>query len=368
MTDREAPSPPSASPAPETGVRLAELAELVGGRVEGDPDLRITAIRTLELAEPGELSFVRRASLRDEALKSRASAILCDPGFGELPQSRLVVDNPSLALARLIAHFHPRKRPAPGVHETAVLGKGSEIDPSATIGPYAVVGEGCRIGARCEIGAHVVLGPGCHLGEEVFLHPHVVLYDGVELGDRVELHAGVILGADGFGYVFHQGEHVKIPQVGNVKIEDDVEIGALSAVDRAVLETTRIGSGSKIDNLCQVGHNVEMGRGCMLCGQSGVAGSARLGNYVVIGGQSGVVGHIELEDGVQVAGKSVPMQSVETGKKVAGIPAVDLKKWRRQSLLVGRLGEMRQQLRTLEKDIKRLLRLVCDDEKPQTGT
>ncbi len=313
MSGRTAPRQEKTSPT--RAFRLAELAEHVGGRVEGDPETVITAIRTLEHAGPGELSFVRRAGFEEQARASRAAALLVPPGMDDLPHALLVAEDPSLALARLLAVVYPEEADAPpGIHATAVIGADCEIDPGAAVGPYAVIGVGSRIGDACRIGAHAVIGRHCRLGQGVVLHPHVVLYDRVELGDRVVLHSGVVLGADGFGYVFHQGEHVKNPQVGRVVVESDVELG----------------------------------RGCLLCGQAGLAGSAVLRDYVVMGGQAGSVGHIEIGQGAQIAARSVVTKSVPAGQKVAGNPAVEIHKAHRQSILIGKLDEMRRRLRTLE--------------------
>ncbi len=344
------------------GVRLGELADLVGGEVVGDPELKVSGVRGLERAGPGDLSFLTRAAFRARACRSGAGALLVPPALaidsdtpGDVPLDRplLVATQPTLALARIIGLFHPIEPPVPGVHPTAVVGEGCEIDPSAHLGPYAVIGEGTRIGGAVYVGPHAVVGRDCRLGAGVVLHPHVVLYDSTEIGERVVLHAGAILGADGFGYTSHGGEHVKVPQVGRAVVEADVEIGALSAVDRALLEETRIGAGSKIDNLVQVGHNVRVGRGCLLCGQVGIAGSARLGDYVVMGGQSGAADHVEIAGGVQAAGKSAVLRSVsERGLQVGGIPAIDLKRWRRQLVRLERLDQLARRVRELEKKIE----------------
>ncbi len=339
--------------------RLGELAELVGGEVVGDPELVLAGVRSLEQAGPGDLSFVTRPAFRTQAIESRASALLITPELAADPGDResfgrplLVAAHPTLALARIIAHFHPREEPAAGVHQTAVIGTGCEIAPSAHVGAYAVIGEGCRVEKSVQIGPHAVVGRDCRIGAGSVLHPHVVLYDSTELGERVIVHAGTVLGADGFGYASHGGEHVKIPQVGRTVIESDVEIGALSAIDRALLEDTRIGAGSKIDNLVQVGHNVQTGRGCLLCGQVGIAGSARLGDYVVMGGQSGAADHVDIARGVQAAGKSAVLQSVsEEGLQVGGIPAIDLKRWRRQLVRLERLERLASRVRALERKL-----------------
>lgn len=332
------------------GFRLAELAELVGGRVEGDPDRVVAAIHTLEAAGPGELSFLKSPRYRAQAEASRAGALLVGPALapGFAGRDLLVADDPDHALARLLMVFHPVERREPGVHPTAVLEPGCAVDPTAHIGPYAVIGAGSRIGPGASVLAFVSVGRRCAVGEGAVLHPHAVLYDGTEVGKGSVVHAGVVLGADGFGYATHGGSHHKVPQAGRVVVEEDVEIGANSTVDRATLGETRIGAGTKIDNLVQVGHNVQVGRHCILCGQAGIAGSAHLGDYVVLAGQAGVAGHIDLGDGVQVAAKSAALASIEARTAVAGIPAVEMRKWRRQTVLVARLEEMNRRLRALE--------------------
>jgi UDP-3-O-[3-hydroxymyristoyl] glucosamine N-acyltransferase len=268
---------------------------------------------------------------------------------GELGRDLLVVADPALAVARLLGLFHPRPERPAGVHPTAVVEEGCEIDPSAYVGPYAVLGAGSRLGAGAQVHAHAVVGRGCTLGEGAVLHPHCVLYDGSEVGARSVLHAGVVLGADGFGYATSGGSHHKVPQTGRAVVGADVEIGANSTIDRATLGETSIGDGSKIDNLVQVGHNVRVGRHCILCGQAGIAGSARLGDYVVLAGQSGVAGHIEVGDGAQVAAKSAALASVPAGTQVAGIPALELRRWRRQAALLARLEEWVRRLRAVER-------------------
>jgi len=340
------------------GYRLAELAELVGGRVEGDPERAVETIRTLEGAGPADLSFLTSPRYRAQAAASRAGALLVGKALADravLGRDLLVVDDPGYALALLLARLHPddpgNRRREPGVHPTAILEAGCVVDPTAHVGPYVVIGAGSRIGAGATVHAFVAVGRGCAVGEGAVLHPHAVLYDGTEVGTAAIVHAGVVLGADGFGYATHGGVHHKVPQVGRVVVEAEVEIGANSTIDRATLGETRIGAGTKVDNLVQVGHNVQVGRHCILCGQAGIAGSARLGDGVVLAGQSGVAGHIELGDRVQVAAKSAALASVEAGKVVAGIPAVEIRKWRRQIALTSRLEEMSRRLRALERKL-----------------
>jgi len=333
------------------GYRLAELAEMVGGRVEGDPERAVEAIRSLEDAGPRDLSVLKNPRYREQAEASRAGALLVGPALaGAVPgRDLLVVGDPDYALTRLVAVLHPPARREPGVHPTAVLEPGCEVDPTAYVGPYAVIGAGSRIAAGAAVHAAVSVGRGCEVAEGAVLHPHAVLYDGTAVGANSVVHAGAVLGADGFGYATQGGAHHKVPQIGRVVVEAEVEIGANTTIDRATLGETRIGAGTKIDNLVQVGHNVRIGRHCILCGQAGIAGSTRLGDGVVLAGQAGVAGHIELGDRVQVAAKSAALAPAAAGTVVAGIPAVELRRWRRQVALLARLEEMSRRLRALEK-------------------
>ena len=329
--------------------RLGDLAAELGGRVLGDPDHSVRSFTNLELAEEGDLSFLRDPRFRDRALHSRAGAVLVPPGV-EIPgKNLLVVEDPGLAAAHLAGRFFPQDPRPPGTHPSAVVDPEARIDPSASIGPFATVGSGSVVEAQVALLAGVAVGRRCRIGAGAVLHPHSVIYDDTEVGAGAVIHAGAVLGSDGFGYVSRRGVHHKVPQVGRVVVEEEVEIGANSAVDRATFGETRIGAGTKIDNLVQVGHNVAMGRACILSGQAGVAGSARIGDGVVLGGQAGCAGHLDVGDGVQVAAKSAVFQSVEAGTRVGGVPAVDLRQWRRQVTLLSRLQDFVRRLRALER-------------------
>jgi UDP-3-O-[3-hydroxymyristoyl] glucosamine N-acyltransferase len=334
------------------GFRLAELAARVGGTVRGDSERAIDGIAGLEEAGPGELAFLTDPRFRGQAAASRAGALGVSPREAGRPElagrDLLVAADPPLARAELLALLHPPAAPAPGVHPTAVVGSGCDVDPTAHLGPFVVVGEGSTIGGEAVLSAHVGVGRGCRVGPGCLVHPHAVLYDGTELGAGSIVHAGAVLGADGFGYVTRQGRHHKVPQVGRVVVDEEVEIGANAAVDRATLGATRIGAGSKIDNLVQVGHNVQVGRSVLLCGQAGIAGSTRLGDGVVVGGQGGVADHVDLGAGVQVAGGSAVYQSTAAGA-VGGVPAMELGLYRRVGLLLKRLPELFRRVRALER-------------------
>jgi UDP-3-O-[3-hydroxymyristoyl] glucosamine N-acyltransferase len=327
---------------------LAELAALVDGRVRGNPERRVHAVRPLGAAGPGDLSFLTSSRYRDEARGSRAGALLVGREE-DLPHDLLICPDPSWALGEVLRKFHPAPAASPGIHSTAVVAASATIDRRASLGPHVVVGEGSRVEAGAVLHAGVVVGARCRIGVDSVLYPRAVLYDDTELGARVIVHAGAVLGADGFGFAPHGGTIAKVPQVGRVVVEDDVEIGANSTVDRATLEETRIGAGSKLDNLVQVGHNVRLGKGCVLCGQAGIAGSARLGDGVVVAGQAGVAGHLEIGDGAQVAAKAAVLESAPAGAKLGGIPAIPLAEWRRQVQWLRKLGELARRLRRLER-------------------
>ena len=331
--------------------RLAELAELVGGRIEGDGERAISGIGSLENAGSTEISFVSNPKYKKAASESQAGALLVSEALPDVERDYLVVGNPYLALSKLLELYHPAPQASPGIDRTAIVDETARVDPTASIGPYVIVGPRSSIGAETRLGPHVVIGQDCAVGERSVVHPRVVLYDGTRVGNGCVLHAGVILGCDGFGFAQEGGRHHKLAHVGRVVVEDDVEIGANSTVDRALMDETRIGAGSKIDNLVQVAHNVRLGRGCLLVSQSGIAGSTLLGDGVVVAGQSGISGHLKLGDGVQVAAKSAVFKSVESGKTVAGIPAIEASSWRRQQAIAAKLDRLRKRLIELERSL-----------------
>lgn len=327
----------------------AEVARAVGGRLHGDPARRLQAVRTLDEAGAEDLSFLAQPGYRARARDSRAGVILCSPDAALEGRDRIEVEDPYYALALALRLLHPERRPAPGVDPRAVVGRDVRLGRDVAVGPLTVVGDGCRLGDGVVLGAGVVLGEGVTVGDGTLLHPRVVVYAGCRIGCRVVVHAGTVIGSDGFGYATHGGVHHKVPQIGDVRIEDDVEIGAGTTIDRGALGSTVIGAGSKIDNLVMIAHNVVVGPGSILVAQSGVAGSARLGRGVVLAGQSGVAGHLVVGDGARVAAKSAVLQDLPAGITVAGIPAIPIAAWRRAQAAWGRLPEMLRRLRRLER-------------------
>jgi UDP-3-O-[3-hydroxymyristoyl] glucosamine N-acyltransferase len=333
-------------------MRTRELAETLRTGLVGDPEVEILGVAPLGKASPTDLSFLNNPKYRPQALASAAGAVLVSEGERLEGRTVLPCPNPYAALARALRLFHPEGAPVAGVHPTAVLGEGCHVAATASIGPYVVLGEGTCVGERTTLGAGTVVGRSCSIGNDCRIYPRVVMYDGTVVGDRVNLHAGCVLGSDGFGYAQEGGIHLKVPQVGRVVVEDDVEIGANTTVDRGALEETRIGRGSKIDNLVQVAHNVAVGPGCILLAQSGISGSTVLGAGVVIAGQSGAVGHIHIGDGAKVGAKSAVTKDVPSGGFVTGHPARDHRLWLKERALVGKLDQLEARLKNAESHLR----------------
>jgi UDP-3-O-[3-hydroxymyristoyl] glucosamine N-acyltransferase len=337
-----------------TGFTLGELAGALGATLDGDPGQRVTGVAPLDAAGPEDVSFVTDPRYRAAARASRAGAFVAGEDAGPLPGAVLRVRHPPRALVALLGLFHPAPAGEPGVHPTAVVAAGARVDPTAAVGPLVVVAEGAVVGARAWLHASVYVGPHVVVGEDCVIHPHVTLREGVRLGRRVVIHPGAVLGADGFGFVSGGTGHTKIPQVGGVVVEDDVEIGANTTIDRATVGDTVIGRGTKIDNLVQIGHNVRVGEHVLLVAQVGVSGSCRLGRGVVLGGQVGVADHVTLGDGVMVGAQSGLHADVEAGARLLGTPARPLTEAKRIMLAEGRLPEVVRRLRAVERRLARL--------------
>lgn len=337
--------------------RLGELAAHVGGTLEGDPELPIRGLNGLAEAQEGELSFYGNTRYRKQYDATRASAVLVGPDAPARPGLALVrVPNPHLAFARVSALLHPARRHAPGVSERAQVHPTARVHPSATVMAFAVVEPGAEVGARSVLYPGVYVGEGARVGEDCTLYPSVTVREACSVGDRVVLHASAVVGADGFGFAFDpEGpQHFKVPQAGVVRIEDDVEVGACTTIDRATLGETVVGRGTKIDNLVQLAHNVRVGPLTLICAQAGVSGSAELGTGVVLAGQVGVVGHIRVGDLAKVGAQSGVAHDVEDGQVVSGSPAVPHKEWLRSSAAVGGLADLMKEVRALRKRVEQL--------------
>ena len=303
---------------------LSEVAAVTGGRVVGDPDLQVWDLLPLEQAGDGELGFLAdRRYLRFLSGSGAGALLVAEKLADEVPEghSAVVVEDPHRALALLVERFHPATATPVTIHPTAVFGTGVRMGRDVSVGPYVVVGDGAVVGDRVVLSPHVVVGAGATIGEDTVLHPHVVLYPGVRIGREVILHAGVKVGVDGFGYVFHEGEHRKVPQVGGCQVGDRVEIGANSCLDRGSTGRTVVGEGAKIYNLVHLGHNVSVGPLALLVAQVGIAGSSTVGKGAVLGGQVGVSGHLEIGDGARLGAQAGVIGDVPPGETVSGYPA-----------------------------------------------
>jgi UDP-3-O-[3-hydroxymyristoyl] glucosamine N-acyltransferase len=334
-------------------VTLADLAAALGCPFEGDGSLNLVRVATIEQAGPGDLTFLANMKYARALGGTRASAVIAGPDVAAAPCAILRSREPYVTFAHAAALLTPMERPAPGVHPLAAVDADAEIAPSASIGPFAVVGSRARVGDRTIVHPHAVVGAGAVVGADCILHAHVSIRERCSVGDRVILQNGAVIGSDGYGFATRaDGTHVQIPQAGPVILEDDVEIGANTAIDRPAVGETRIQAGTKIDNLVQVGHGVVLGRNVLLAAQVGIAGSTRVGSNVVLGGQVGVGGHLTLGDGVKAVGQSGITNSVEPGTFVSGYPAIENTEWRKASAVFRKLPEMRKRLRELEQRLE----------------
>jgi UDP-3-O-[3-hydroxymyristoyl] glucosamine N-acyltransferase len=318
----------------------------------------IRGLATLAGAQPGDLSFLGNSKYKNEVVATAASVVLLPADYAGEPKPNqlfLLVENPSVALARLCSHLEQQlwPRPAPGVHATAQIAPGASVATTATIGPLCVVEGGAVVGERAHLQAQVFVGRGARIGDDCWLMPGAIVAAECVLGCRVRLQPGVVIGADGFGYEFVAGRHEKVPQIGTVVIENDVEIGANTTIDRARFSRTVIGEGTKIDNLVQIGHNVVIGKHCLICGLAGISGSTTLEDYVVLGGQAGLAGHITLGRGAQVAAQAGVPSDLAAGAKVRGSPSLPYMVEQRLIVLRNRLPELFHRMDAVEEQLKK---------------
>ena len=346
--------------AAQASLTLGQIAAALGATLDGDSARVVHGVAPLDAAGPGDISFLIDVRYRAAAQASRAGAFLVPPGVTGLPAPALVAAAPRLALVELIALFHPPAAVRPGIDPSAIVAADARVSPTASIGALSVVEAGAVIGAAARLYPLVYVGPGAEIGDECVLYPHVVVRERVRVGRRVILHAGAVIGADGFGYVFDGSRHRKIPQLGAVRIDDDVEIGANTTIDRGGFGDTVVGQGTKVDNLVQIGHNVEVGEHSVLVAQVGIAGSCRIGRGVMLAGQVGIADHVTVGDGAMVAAQSGLHADIAPGEKVLGSPARPLTQSKRILLAEGHLPEMVRRLRRLERRVAALAARLGD--------
>ncbi|MDW7773437.1 MAG: UDP-3-O-(3-hydroxymyristoyl)glucosamine N-acyltransferase [Desulfobulbaceae bacterium] len=345
---------------------LQELASLVGGEVRGDKNLSIRGLNGIKYASDEEITFITGAKKSEELSGCRAAAVIIPLDCEALDLPCIRVENPDLAAAVIHNHFLKKTFASAGIHPSVCMGNDCHIPEEVTIGPFVSIGDRVRIGERVTLYPGVVIGSDCILGDETILHANVSIGDRTIIGKRVIIYTGAAIGSDGFGYTKdREGRYIKKPQVGNVRIDDDVEIGANSCVDRAAFGSTRIRRGTKIDNLVMIGHNVDVGENAILVAQAGIAGSTTIGNNVILGAKAGIAGHLHIGDGVMVAAKGGVHCNLHEGAVVGGYPAIDIVKWRKAVAAYNRLPEMIKELKMLRKQVNRLdVRSQYTDEGP----
>jgi UDP-3-O-[3-hydroxymyristoyl] glucosamine N-acyltransferase len=325
---------------------------MVGGVLHGDPQASVSAVAPLDRAETHHLTFLANAKYAELAATRSLGVVLVTPPLADATaaRARIVVQNPHEAMLPLLPRLYPVPEHRPGIHPTALLGRGVVLGDDVAVGPYAVLGDGATVGARTRIDAHAVVGAGVAIGEECQIYPSVTLYPGTVLGPRVRVHAGARLGSDGFGYVFRDGVHAKIPHVGRCIVDADVEIGANTTIDRGSIDDTVIGAGTKIDNLVHVAHNVRIGRLCLLMAQVGIAGSVHVEDGCIIAGQAGISGHVTIGRGARLAAQAGVFGSIPAGETWSGYPARPHKEALRAQAAMFKLPSL---IRALERIVAR---------------
>jgi len=336
-------------------MKLKEIAEKLDGTLEGNGELEITGANSLERAGPGDLTFLANRAYTPLLKTTRAGAVLLAKDFAEVSLPALRCADPYLAFAKALEFFYQPPRPAADIHPTAVVSSSAQVGPNASIGPYVVIEDGAVIGANAVLYSHVVIYQGAKIGDDFTAHSHAVVREFCQIGSRVILQNGVVIGGDGYGFARQaDGTHYKIVQSGIVVIEDDVEVQALSCVDRATVGETRIRRGAKLDNFVQVGHACDVGEDNLLCAQVGLAGSTRLGKNVLLAGQCGMAGHMTVGDNVILTAKSATHGDIPANARLSGIPAFDSRQWLRAIAAFKSLPELVKTVRELKGRLEKL--------------
>jgi UDP-3-O-[3-hydroxymyristoyl] glucosamine N-acyltransferase len=335
-------------------MRLADLAAELGADVVGDGSLEVKGVKPLDTAVAEHLSFLHNPKYVEEARSSEAGAILVADADLLPGRNLLVCPEPYLALAHVLEIYHPVEIPQPGVHPSAVAADDVVLGEGASVGPLVSAAAGVRIGDRSAVGAGCVLGRGVEIGADCILHPRVVVEDHCRIGDHCIVHSGTVIGSDGFGFATVDGIHHKVPQVGIVVLEDDVELGANVCVDRAALGETRVGRGTKVDNLVQIAHNVEVGEHCLLVAQVGISGSTHIGHHAVFAGQAGCSGHLKIGNGAVLSARAAAFRDVPDGVTVSGAPARPHREWLKANANLQRLDGLREKVKRLEERLAEL--------------
>jgi len=339
-------------------VKLRDIASLVNGEVFGPPeadDLEITGVSGIKSARDGDITFLAAERYRKHLYECKASCILVKEPIEGLHKAQIKVSNPHLAFAKLLGHFYMKPQKAPWISEDSIISESAIIGKDVSIFPFSYISDNVSLGSGTIIYPHVFIGPDTTIGEGCAIHPNVTLRENVKIGNRVIIHSGSVIGSDGFGYVFENGKHHKIPQVGGIIIEDDVEIGSNVSIDRATTGNTTIGAGSKIDNLVQIAHNVTIGKNSLIIAQVGIAGSTEVGDFVTLAGQVGIADHAIIESGTMIGAQSGAQGNVEKGI-YSGSPVMPHRQWLKAQAIFAKLPELYKKIKELEEKIIKLER------------
>lgn len=334
-------------------MKLGEIADFIGGQVVGNPEIDITGVSSIKDAQQGDITFLADKKKLPEVYSTNASAIITREEIKGLSASMLIVDNPHLAFAKTLNIFYKKTFKPLGISKEAVIGSDVNFGDNVSIYPLVYIHNTASIGNRVTIFPCVYIGDNVTVGDDSTIYSNVTIRENVKIGKEVVIHSGTVIGSDGFGYVQEKGRHYKIPQVGGVIIEDDVEIGANVTIDRATIGNTLIGSGTKIDNLVQIAHNVKIGKNCLIVAQVGVGGSVEIGDGVVLGGQVGVRDHVKIGNGVMVGAQSGIGHDIPDGQVFSGSPAIPHKNWLRAQTIYAKLPEYLKRLQELERKVKK---------------
>lgn len=336
-------------------MKLKELASLLDGEILGDHDLEITGVSGISEAKEGDITFLSSKRFLKDLSTCRASCLIVKESIPDIQMTQLRVSNPYLAFAKLLGHFYVKPGKSFGISKSAYVSDKAKIGNNVSVFPFSYISDGVSIGDDCIIYPNVFIGENTAIGNHCTIYPHVTLREGVTIGSRVIIHSGSVIGSDGFGYVFDQGRHYKIPQVGGVIVGDDVEIGSNVSVDRATTGHTVIGKGTKIDNLCQIAHNVKVGTNSILVAQVGIGGSSEIGDYVTLAGQVGVSDHTKIDSETMVGAQSGIMGHVTKGA-YSGSPAIPHRDWLKSQAIYAKLPELHKKIKELEERIRELER------------
>lgn len=335
-------------------MKLSEIAEIFSGRIEGDGDIEITGVRGIEDAKEGDITYIASKKYLNVLQESKASAVIVKEKLEEINKPQLLVDNPQLVFVKLLQIYYSKPELKGGVSKQAFVSESCKLGKNVNIYPFCYIDDDVEIGENTVIYPFTFIGRETKIGSDCIIYSNVTIRERVKIGNRVIIQAGAVIGSDGFGYILHEGKHEKIPQIGEVLIEDDVEIGACTTIDRATTGSTVIGRGTKIDNLVQIAHNVKIGKNCIIVAQVGIAGSSKIGDNSMIAGQVGIADHVEIESGTILTAQSGVMPGKLKRGIFSGSPAMPHREWLKANAIFQKLPEIYKKIKELEEKIKQL--------------